>query len=123
MWKHNKEGDLWVIVDSIVYDLSKFGAMHPGGLGVLVDEEVAGKDATTVFYGLWVDFYDTALYTRTLDALEKDSSWRWRHRSEVLQRPQYQRLKIGQIEGQSPKIEVMRPGDISKVSCGKEIQL
>ena len=38
--QHNKEGDLWVVVDSIVYDLSKFGAMHPGGLGVLLDEDV-----------------------------------------------------------------------------------
>lgn len=35
--QHNKEGDLWVIVDSIVYDLSKFGPMHPGGLNVLLD--------------------------------------------------------------------------------------
>lgn len=38
--QHNKQGDLWVIIDSIVYDLSKFGALHPGGLGVLLDEEV-----------------------------------------------------------------------------------
>jgi len=38
--QHNKEGDLWVIVDSIVYDLSKFGNLHPGGLGVLLDAEV-----------------------------------------------------------------------------------
>lgn len=44
--QHNKEGDLWVIIDSIVYDLSKFGALHPGGLGVLVDEEV-GKLIST----------------------------------------------------------------------------
>jgi cytochrome b involved in lipid metabolism len=35
--QHNKEGDLWVIVDSIVYDLSKFAALHPGGSGVLTD--------------------------------------------------------------------------------------
>ena len=38
--KHTKKGDLWVIIDSYVYDLSKFGAMHPGGLGVLLDAEV-----------------------------------------------------------------------------------
>lgn len=91
--KHNKEGDLWIIVDSIVYDLSKFGAMHPGGLGVLVDSEVAGQDATTVFYGL--------------------------HRSEILQKPQYQRLKIGQIEGETQKIHAMQAGDISKVPYGE----
>ncbi|ORY33723.1 acyl-CoA dehydrogenase/oxidase [Naematelia encephala] len=87
--KHNKPGDLYVIIDSIVYDVSKFGAMHPGGLGVLLDPEVAGKDATTVFYGL--------------------------HRSEILQKPQYQRLRIGQIEGEKQRIQSMLPGDLSRV--------
>lgn len=29
-----------MIIDSYVYDMSKFGAMHPGGLGVLLDEDV-----------------------------------------------------------------------------------
>jgi len=91
--KHNKEGDLWVVVDSIVYDLSKFGNLHPGGLNVLLDSEVAGQDATTVFYGL--------------------------HRSEILQKPQYQRLKIGQIEGQTQQIKATMPGDISKVPYGE----
>lgn len=41
--QHNKKGDLWVIIDSYVYDLSKFGAMHPGGLGVLLDAEVGAS--------------------------------------------------------------------------------
>ncbi|RXK38326.1 acyl-CoA dehydrogenase [Tremella mesenterica] len=91
--KHTKQGDLWVIVDSIVYDLSKFGAMHPGGIGVLLDPEVAGQDATTVFYGL--------------------------HRSEILQKPQYQRLKIGIVEGQKPRIKPSLPGDISRVPYGE----
>jgi hypothetical protein len=69
--------------------------MHPGGIGVLADQEVAGKDATTVFYSL--------------------------HRSEILQRPQYQRLKIGQIEGQSPKIHPQLAGELSRVSLLSEI--
>ena len=30
----------WVIIDSKVFDLSRFAAMHPGGLSVLLDEEV-----------------------------------------------------------------------------------
>lgn len=80
--------------------------MHPGGLGVLLDEDVgtshsyprgdqatdgsAGQDATTVFYSL--------------------------HRSEVLQKPQYARLKIGQIEGQTQKIKVQQAGELSRVS-------
>lgn len=87
--KHKQAGDLWIVIDSIVYDLSKFGKLHPGGLGVLLDEDVAGKDATTVFYGL--------------------------HRQEVLQKPQYQRLRIGQIEGEKEKIRLKGPSDLSKV--------
>lgn len=39
-----------------------------------------------------------------------------RHRSEILQKPQYARLKIGQIEGEQPRIQVMQPGDLSLVS-------
>ncbi|KAJ7650361.1 peroxisomal acyl-CoA-dehydrogenase [Roridomyces roridus] len=87
--KHNKPGDLWVVVDAKVYNLSKFSSMHPGGLAVLLDEEVAGQDATEAFYGL--------------------------HRSEVLERPQYQRLQIGVIQGESSVIIPPTPGRISDV--------
>jgi cytochrome b involved in lipid metabolism len=99
--QHNKAGDLWIIIDSVVYDLSKFGKLHPGGLGVLVDPDVgewtdaslalteAGKDATTVFFSL--------------------------HRQEVLLKPQYQRLRVAQIAGQSPRIRVPKPDDLSRV--------
>lgn len=30
----------WVIIDSKVFDLTKFAQMHPGGLSVLLDEEI-----------------------------------------------------------------------------------
>ena len=79
----------WVIIDSRVYDLSRFANLHPGGLSVLLDEEVAGQDATKVFYGL--------------------------HRQEVLQKPQYQRLQIGSIEGEMVTVSPLAPGELSKV--------
>lgn len=47
---------------------------------MLLDEEVAGQDATEVFFGL--------------------------HRHEVLKRPQYKRLIIGQVEGEQQQIIV-----------------
>ncbi|KAJ7773186.1 acyl-CoA dehydrogenase [Mycena metata] len=87
--KHNKPGDLWVIIDSKVYDLSKFASMHPGGVSVLLDEDVAGQDATDVFYGL--------------------------HRQEVLLKPQYQRLQIGSITGEQQQIFPRAIGALSAV--------
>jgi cytochrome b involved in lipid metabolism len=50
--KHDKEGDLWCIIDTAVYDLSKFVDLHPGGAFVLLDKNIAGKDATKAFFGL-----------------------------------------------------------------------
>ncbi|KAJ7650358.1 acyl-CoA dehydrogenase [Roridomyces roridus] len=87
--KHATEGDLWIIVDSKVYDLTKFCGMHPGGLSVLLDEEVAGQDATEAFYGL--------------------------HRMEVLLKPQYSRLQIGVIAGEEPQIVPRAIGALSTV--------
>ncbi|KAI5476997.1 hypothetical protein MNV49_006955 [Pseudohyphozyma bogoriensis] len=68
--KHSKEGDLWVVVNNDVYDLSRFADAHPGGSSVLFQQGVAGKDASESFFSL--------------------------HRSEVLTK--YARLKIGTLD-------------------------
>ncbi|KAK7044255.1 hypothetical protein VNI00_007977 [Paramarasmius palmivorus] len=87
--KHNNPDDLWVVIDAKVYDLTRFKGMHPGGLAALIDPEVAGQDATDTFYGL--------------------------HRSEVLEKPQYQRLVIGTIEGEESVFAARVAGELSKV--------
>ncbi|KAI0303609.1 peroxisomal acyl-CoA-dehydrogenase [Multifurca ochricompacta] len=87
--QHNKDGDLWVIIDAKVYNLSRFANLHPGGRAVLVDGEVAGQDATEAFYGL--------------------------HRHEVLERPQYARLQIGIIRGEKSVITGRIVGGLSGV--------
>ncbi|KAJ3756525.1 acyl-CoA dehydrogenase/oxidase [Lentinula raphanica] len=87
--KHNKENDLWIVIDSKVFDLSKFVDLHPGGPNVLYAEGVAGRDATEAFFGL--------------------------HRHEVLLRPQYARLQIGVIDGEVEHIKAPEPGSLSKV--------
>ncbi|KAJ9443930.1 putative Acyl-CoA dehydrogenase [Diplonema papillatum] len=66
--KHNSPGDMWIVVDDQVYNVSKFAAMHPGGERVI--KLFAGKDATEEFYEL--------------------------HRKEVLAK--YQRLVVGRVE-------------------------
>ncbi|KAJ7593033.1 acyl-CoA dehydrogenase/oxidase [Mycena floridula] len=72
---HNKPDDLWLVIDNIVYDLSRFTQIHPGGLNVLLEH--AGQEATEPFFAL--------------------------HRREVLQR--YSSLRIGFIDGEGPPVE------------------
>ncbi|KAJ3565776.1 hypothetical protein NP233_g7428 [Leucocoprinus birnbaumii] len=79
----------WIIVDSKVYDITRFKDLHPGGAYVLLDEDVAGQDATEAFYGL--------------------------HRHEIIAKPQYARLQIGFIEGEKPIIHGRINGELSKV--------
>ncbi|KAF6762502.1 acyl-CoA dehydrogenase [Ephemerocybe angulata] len=87
--QHNKEDDVWVIIDAKVYDLTKFANLHPGGPNVLFAPSIAGQDATQAFFGL--------------------------HKHEVLLRPQYQRLQVGTVAGQTEKIKPPVPGALSKV--------
>lgn len=56
---------------------------------MLLDAEVAGKDATEAFFGL--------------------------HRHEVLLTPRYARLQIGTVQGQKEQIPKPVPGAISQV--------
>jgi len=93
--KHNKEGDLWTIIDTSVYDMSDFTDLHPGGAQVLLDLSVAGKDSTKSFFGL--------------------------HRSEVLKK--YHRLKIGTIRGEKSKYILPVDGANSSVPYGDPLYL
>ncbi|CAK5268552.1 unnamed protein product [Mycena citricolor] len=85
--EHSKPGDLWIIIDSRVYDLSKFASIHPGGLAVLLDSEIAGQDSTEIFFSL--------------------------HRAEVLDK--YERLQIGVIQSEQPEIKSHVAGSLNRV--------
>ncbi|KAG2191002.1 hypothetical protein INT46_010833 [Mucor plumbeus] len=45
--KHNVKGDLWLIIEGKVYNVTTFAADHPGGELAIYEE--AGKDATESF--------------------------------------------------------------------------
>jgi len=85
---HNTEESLWIIIDSKVYDITKFIKFHPGGKHVLL--ELGGKDATKAFYDL--------------------------HRVDILKK--YDRFRIGIIAGEEKVAATVpwpADGEISKV--------
>mmetsp|Transcript_35667 Transcript_35667/g.44235 ORF Transcript_35667/g.44235 Transcript_35667/m.44235 type:complete len:520 (+) Transcript_35667:187-1746(+) len=88
--KHNKSDDCFIIIDNVVYDVTKFAGLHPGGEFLLY--ELGGLDVTEDFYGL--------------------------HRVEVLEK-YGPRLKVGIISDADAKGVVVEPQDnfekISKV--------
>lgn len=45
--KHNTEHDCWMIINGIVYNLTKFVNKHPGGKQTILN--FAGKDGSEVF--------------------------------------------------------------------------
>ncbi|TCD69249.1 hypothetical protein EIP91_008352 [Steccherinum ochraceum] len=87
--KHNTPSDLWIVIDSKVYDVSRFKDLHPGGASIFLEDDILGKDVTETFYGL--------------------------HRHEVLLKPQYARLQVGTIQGEKSQISSRGPGEVSKV--------
>nr|CCC91222.1 conserved hypothetical protein [Trypanosoma congolense IL3000] len=52
--KHNTPDDLWIVVNSVVYDCTKFQHYHPAGARLL--QRCGGKDSTELFdyYHRWV---------------------------------------------------------------------
>jgi alkylation response protein AidB-like acyl-CoA dehydrogenase/predicted heme/steroid binding protein len=46
--RHASETDCWIAVDGIVYDVSKFMKLHPGGKSVILS--VGGRDVTEAFF-------------------------------------------------------------------------
>lgn len=82
---HNTRESLWVVIDSLVFDLTKFASFHPGGLSVLLN--VAGTDCTSQFFQI--------------------------HRLNVLDK--YSKLQIGYIEGSSRKYVTPEFGSLSLV--------
>ena len=46
--EHSSSEDCWIVIDSKVYDVTKYMGHHPGGINVL--RKSAGKDASAGFH-------------------------------------------------------------------------
>ena len=44
---HNKEDDCWVVIDNVVWDITKFAPEHPGGPAIIY--KYAGRDASVAY--------------------------------------------------------------------------
>ncbi|KAF5341546.1 hypothetical protein D9758_012578 [Tetrapyrgos nigripes] len=96
--QHNKRGDLWVIIDSEVYDLSKFSDLHPGGPTVLLDADIGEL-------GLGMYDYVRANYGQYVAGQDATEAFFSLHLSEILSLPQYTRLKVGVVQGHEDRLE------------------
>lgn len=58
--KHNKENDLWMVVNGEVFNMTMYLDYHPGGAKKLMLG--AGRDATSLFnkYHPWVNYHNLA---------------------------------------------------------------
>ena len=84
---HASEGDCWIAVGGIVYDVSKFAKFHPGGESLLYNEGIAGTDASDTFHAL--------------------------HRSEVIKK--YARLAVGELVKDPAALPAKRKTEYSPV--------
>lgn len=71
--KHNTAGDAWIVIDGLVYDVTRFAALHPGGRQLLI--AYAGKDASKDFNML--------------------------HPANTLQKAAYAKMRIGRLDIES----------------------
>ena len=44
--KHNKEDDCWTIYKGVIYDITEYAKVHPGGKKIFLGK---GKDCTQIF--------------------------------------------------------------------------
>ena len=45
--KHNTKQDCWLVIKNMIYNVTDFLKIHPGGASIMMN--VAGKDATEYF--------------------------------------------------------------------------
>jgi cytochrome b involved in lipid metabolism len=86
---HSSPDSCWIIIDSLIFDISQFAASHPGGEDLILS--FGGRDCTKEFYSF--------------------------HRQQVLQK--YAKLAIGRVRGGKQEIIQQVPGLISTVPYGE----
>jgi len=68
--EHNKQDDLWLLINGKVYDVTKFIPRHPGGDRIYLG---AGKDATKLFNSLHSKHAKTIMKKFLIGTLENNN--------------------------------------------------
>lgn len=75
--EHQSNGDLWLVIDGKVYDVSDFMDEHPGGSDILMD--VAGTVGWhSPLHSWYFAFVDVLAHAVALSTLPTLRTWRWR---------------------------------------------
>lgn len=102
----------WTVIDAKVYDLTRFKNLHPGGASVLLEHDVGSYYAS-------INALATAKLTLFAAGQDATDMFFSLHRFEILNKPQYQRLIIGRIEGEESIIYDKKVGETSTVPYGE----
>ncbi|KAF1800507.1 cytochrome b5 [Mucor lusitanicus] len=102
--KHNVKGDLWLVIEGKVYNVTTFAADHPGGERAIYEE--AGKDATEAFNDIghseaaheWLNDY----YIGDLEGFAQTEEKVVEQQEELKQEP------VTQVPVQKPKGSALR---------------
>jgi cytochrome b involved in lipid metabolism len=60
--KHNKKNDCWIVINNLVYNVTKFQNKHPGGSRLF--HLYAGQDASEVFNAFHKEFEKVNKYSK-----------------------------------------------------------
>ncbi|CAO3637597.1 unnamed protein product [Mucor fragilis] len=101
--KHNVKGDLWLVIEGKVYNVTTFADDHPGGERAIYEE--AGKDATEAFNDIG---HSEAAYEWLKDYYIGDLESFAQTEEKVVEQQELKQEPVTQVPVQKPKGSALR---------------